>query len=335
MYYISDISNNPSILQNYKSKEFIKLKCIYCNAIYDRTKHNIQGKLSKGHNYNFCSTLCYKYFKDTKVECHCLNCDTLLHRPKKETENNIFCSKSCSISFKNKNSSHSQETKNKLRIASIKNNSKVNLIPNTNQIKNLFVYKPCPKCGQFFETQSGSKERKYCSNKCRYSTYGGYRKNSGRSKSGYYNNIWCDSTYELAFVIWHLDHNIPFNRCTKSFEYTYNNTIHTYYPDFIKDGIIIEIKGYHSKSVDAKTNSVISQGYQIKVLYYNDIKHMIEYCKNKYNVDDLKKLYDNYKPLYQHNCKNCKKYFNNDNSKSIFCSKHCSGKYLKNYRHNL
>jgi len=41
---------------------------------------------------------------------------------------------------------------------------------------------------------------------------GGLRNGSGRSKSGYYKEIYCGSTYELCWVIYNLDHNISFSR---------------------------------------------------------------------------------------------------------------------------
>jgi hypothetical protein len=41
---------------------------------------------------------------------------------------------------------------------------------------------------------------------------GGYERGSGRGKKGWYRGFWCDSTYELVFVVWALDHEIPFER---------------------------------------------------------------------------------------------------------------------------
>ena len=44
------------------------------------------------------------------------------------------------------------------------------------------------------------------------SKLGGYREGSGRSKSGYYNGIYCGSTYELCWVIYALDTQVKFDR---------------------------------------------------------------------------------------------------------------------------
>jgi len=61
---------------------------------------------------------------------------------------------------------------------------------------------------------------------------GGRRHGSGRGKQGWYKGYWCDSSWELAWVIYSLDHNIKFVRYNGYFEYEFNGKIHKYYPDF-------------------------------------------------------------------------------------------------------
>ena len=41
---------------------------------------------------------------------------------------------------------------------------------------------------------------------------GGKRHGSGRGKKGWYKGYWCDSSWELALVIYNLEHNIKFER---------------------------------------------------------------------------------------------------------------------------
>lgn len=81
---------------------------------------------------------------------------------------------------------------------------------------------------------------------------GGYRKNSGIGKKGKYKNIYCDSSWELAFVAYHIDNNMFIERCTERRTYVYNNKEHIYIPDFVTDEGIIEIKGYKSEQWLAK-----------------------------------------------------------------------------------
>jgi hypothetical protein len=76
---------------------------------------------------------------------------------------------------------------------------------------------------------------------------GGKRIGSGRGKQGWYKGIYCDSSWELAFLVYYLDHNKNIKRCEEKREYIFNEETHIYYPDFITDEGIIEIKGYKSQ----------------------------------------------------------------------------------------
>ena len=68
---------------------------------------------------------------------------------------------------------------------------------------------------------------------------GGYREGSGRSKSGYYKGIFCASTYELAWVVYRIDNQLPVERFKGYLEDEVSNL--KYYPDFFVDGSIVEI----------------------------------------------------------------------------------------------
>lgn len=160
---------------------------------------------------------------------------------------------------------------------------------------------------------------------------GGYREGSGRSKSGYYNGVYCGSTYELCWVIYNLDHNIKFSRFPGKLE----SSGVIYYPDFLlSDGkTIVETKGYEKKeSVDKKTDVAESLGYTVMVLRKDDLKHMFDYVKEKYGTSKFHELYDGYKPTYSHLCDCCSIEFFTDRkikTDTKFCSRVCSGKYRK------
>lgn len=67
--------------------------------------------------------------------------------------------------------------------------------------------------------------------------------------AGYYKGYYFECSYELAWIVYNLDHGIKFNRCTESFEYYDSKTDkwRLYFPDFeMPDGTIIEIKGYYT-----------------------------------------------------------------------------------------
>lgn len=73
---------------------------------------------------------------------------------------------------------------------------------------------------------------------------GGRRIGSGRGKKGWYKGIYCDSSWELAYLVYYLDHGKNIKRCKEHREYIFNNEKHIYIPDFVTDEGIIEIKGY-------------------------------------------------------------------------------------------
>ena len=119
---------------------------------------------------------------------------------------------------------------------------------------------------------------------------GGIRHGAGRGKHGRYNGIRCDSTWELAWVIYQLDHNVDFERNNDGFDYFFQGTKHKYYPDFILQGNdYIEIKAYETDKVKAKHSQF---PYKLSVLYEDDIEKYISYVKSTYQVDDLTVLYD-------------------------------------------
>lgn len=122
---------------------------------------------------------------------------------------------------------------------------------------------------------------------------GGLRQGSGRGKKGRYKGIYCDSTYELIFLIYCLDHNIQIKRCKEFRKYFWNNKWRRYYPDFIANNQIIEIKGFYSDQFKYK----ILYNPDIKVLFKKDIQHCFDYVDEKYsniigNKKDYIKLYD-------------------------------------------
>lgn len=81
---------------------------------------------------------------------------------------------------------------------------------------------------------------------------GGYVRGSGRGKKGWYKGFFCDSSWELAFLIYHLDHNILIQRCKEVRYYMWEGTTRKYYPDFVINNQVYEIKGYITKQWLAK-----------------------------------------------------------------------------------
>ena len=117
---------------------------------------------------------------------------------------------------------------------------------------------------------------------------------SGRGKKGWYKGYWCDSSWELAFVIYNIEHDIKFKRSTETFIYTFNNKFHKYLPDFImEDGTYIEVKGYYTRQVDAKIKQ-FPKDKKLIVIDSKGIKKYINYCILKYGKTFIN-LYDKIK----------------------------------------
>ena len=117
---------------------------------------------------------------------------------------------------------------------------------------------------------------------------GGYRKGSGRGKKGRYKGYWCDSSWELAWVIYNIEHQIKFKRNTKGFKYNFKGKEHKYYPDFKIGDTFFEIKGYVTEQSISKIDGFKSK---IEVIDKNKIKPFLKYVIEKYGKDFIK-LYD-------------------------------------------
>ena len=172
----------------------------------------------------------------------------------------------------------------------------------------------CKVCGKKLDYKH--RNRKTCTKKC-YSEYlsqkqkeavvkagGNLNKQGtrGNAKYGTYQGYHCDSSWELAFVIYCLDHKLNIKRNKKAFQYIYNGEKHNYYPDFILDKTYIEIKNYNSNLVQAKAK-YIPADIDYKILYRKDMKKYINYCENKYGKN-FTEMYDRTKPSYLDKIKN-------------------------------
>ena len=120
---------------------------------------------------------------------------------------------------------------------------------------------------------------------------GGAREGSGNGKKGWYKGIYCDSTWELAFVIYMLDKKINIKRNYKKFSYIYNNEQHNYIPDFYKEDIdtYYEIKGF------IREKDLFKWKYfknNLIILGSKEITPIIKQIKKDYNVVNIEDLYE-------------------------------------------
>lgn len=128
-----------------------------------------------------------------------------------------------------------------------------------------------------------------CSNRAKQYGCGGYRKGSGIGKSGWYKGYWCDSSWELAWIIYNIEHNIRFIRNKKGFKYYFNEQELTYYPDFIlENNIYVEVKGYSTKQWEEKRKQFNGR---LQIIGKKEIMPYINYVELKYGKNFIK-LYD-------------------------------------------
>ena len=148
------------------------------------------------------------------------------------------------------------------------------------------------KNGKFIQSEWTDERRARQSKYAKDRKLGGYHKNGGKGKRGRYRGFWCDSSWELAYVIWNLEHNVKFSRNTKGFPYVFENEVHQYHPDFLlEDGTYVEIKGWYDNKTLIKHQTFRDLGYKLQVIDKNNIEMYLTYAVEKYGNDFIK-LYE-------------------------------------------
>ena len=209
-----------------------------------------------------------------------------------------FCSKSCANTR-----SHSQITKDKIKKNSL-DGAKCGAISKHNKALDKYYSSPniCNVCKSIIPYEF--RYRKTCSDNCfrvlmsTYSkesviTHGGNINQIGFKShiQGNYKGFHCDSTWELAFIVYHLEHNILFERNKEYFPYLYEGKEHNYFPDFKIGNEYIEVKGYVDEVVKAKIEQ-FPKDKKLVMLQYNEMKPMIDYCIEKYGNNYWEALYE-------------------------------------------
>lgn len=112
----------------------------------------------------------------------------------------------------------------------------------------------------------------------------------GKGKRGIYKWILCQSSWELAWVLYQIDKGVNFVRNTRYFYYTFDGSTKLYYPDFYLPEIdtYVEIKGYYDKKTQAKVEQF--NGILV-VLQLNEMKPILKYVVDKYG-ESFTDLYD-------------------------------------------
>jgi len=220
---------------------------------------------------------------------HCKRCDGVIPY---EQRGNKYCCASCSK--RHYDETHPEQLRARGQEASkrIQEGTWKKPIPPL-RVKSPKTKKLCEHCQKPFFVYPSETHRRFCSPTCSYLGFdakcGGYREGSGRGKRGWYKGFYCASSWELAWVVYHLEHQIAFERNLQSFPYVFEGKTYQYYPDYrMSDGAYVEIKGYTSKKWEAK---LAQFPHSIKVLYKSDMRSILDYVTKKYGADYIK-LYE-------------------------------------------
>ena len=289
MKYNLEQLSNDELIQLFKDYDYSLRKFDKSNNLSGNTLRRLFIK--RNIDYNKIKNdylLQQKQLKESKI-LYCENCGKVIDG---SYGSGRFCNRQCATIYGNTHRpKRSAESKKKTSI-SVKNSIKCQIA----SLRSRKTYN-CKYCNKefFISDIRDISGRLYCSKECKHKYLsehtGGYREGSGRGKQGWYKGIHCDSSWELAYLVYHLDHNLYIERCKEKRQYVWNNKQHTYYPDFITDDGIIEIKGYSTDQWKSKEE----QNPDVKVLYKNEIKPYLDYVTNTYGTDFIK-LYDGYNP---------------------------------------
>ena len=289
MKYNLEQLSNDELIQLFKDYDYSLRKFDKSNNLSGNTLRRLFIK--RNIDYNKIKNdylLQQKQLEESKI-LYCENCGKVIDG---SYGSGRFCNRHCATIYGNTHRpKRSAESKKKTSI-SVKNSIKCQIAAERSRK----IYH-CKQCNKEFSISDirDINGRLYCSKECKHKYLsehtGGYREGSGRGKQGWYKGIHCDSSWELAYLVYHLDHNLYIERCKEKRYYVWNNKQHTYYPDFITDDGIIEIKGYSTDQWKSKKE----QNPDVKVLYKNEIKPYLDYVTNTYGTDFIK-LYDGYNP---------------------------------------
>lgn len=125
-----------------------------------------------------------------------------------------------------------------------------------------------------------------------------HRLKHDRNCYGTYKGYECDSSWELAYVIYNIDHNIKFERNHDFFIYQFNGEDKKYFPDFKIDDTYVEIKGMVTERDKAKF-AHFPEDKKLIVIDDKSIDLYLDYCKEMYG--DFTIMYDRNYPSFLDN----------------------------------
>lgn len=118
-----------------------------------------------------------------------------------------------------------------------------------------------------------------------------------RYKYGTYKGFYCDSSWELAFLIYHLDIGDKVIRNVESFDYVTTDGLNRkFFPDFKIGDTFYEIKGGYDKQASNKLRA-FPKDLPLKWISGKEIQFYVNYAKTKFGEEFIK-IYDRNYPSW-------------------------------------
>lgn len=163
-------------------------------------------------------------------------------------------------------------------------------------MKGVLTFQKNYQDGKFVSHQKGVKRTQEERQKIRDGIHLDTLIRHNRSHWGTYRGIHCDSSWELAFLVYNLENGIDIKRNTKPFLYKYDGFEHHYYPDFVIGNTFYEIKGYMTEQAMFKIEQARNVS-DIVLIQKDEIQPYLKYVIDKYGEDFCSVLYDSDKPM--------------------------------------
>lgn len=284
-----------------------KFECPDCGSLFSK-------KSALDPHRKYCDENPNSLIKEFPYVCDSSKCDKVFTVKKiyykfKKKENH-FCSNSCARSFATQESreeinskvSDTLEGRSTMREAGYSEDEIADLVRESTrevreerkiqaQKKKDWEAFECPVCGDKYIIEKGS--RQYCSRECyqKSGEIGGWYKGVGTGNRGRYKDDWYDSSWELAFAVYHYDHHIPFKRVmSEKFPYEVDDEMKHYIPDFkYHDDHYIEVKGWEREYDHLKWESF---PHRLDVLREDEMLSILDYVISKYGKNFWERMYE-------------------------------------------
>ena len=111
MYYElnNQFTTTQENFEKAKTLDLLPVICCVCNEMYILTKHQCRTVYNRSKTKKFyCSKTCFGQQKITSIQTNCTNCNISFSKNLFEynKSSNHFCSRSCSVTYNNKNKTH-------------------------------------------------------------------------------------------------------------------------------------------------------------------------------------------------------------------------------------